>query len=94
VPDYPDSSVGLVRLLDAMGLKDQTLGRELLAHMSGAANGQEEALNAMVGFVRGIGPRDSLEAALATQMAAVHALSMQFAGHAANDKARELWWIV
>jgi hypothetical protein len=86
VPDYPDSSVGLARLLDAMGLKDQTLGRELIAHMSGAANGQEEALNAMVGFVRGVGPRDSLEAALATQMAAVHALSMRFAGQLASSK--------
>ena len=30
VPDYPDFSVGLVRLVDALGLKDQRLGRELL----------------------------------------------------------------
>ena len=79
VPDYPDVSVGVVRLVDALGLKDQRLGGELLIQMSAVANGNEDALNAMIGFVRGVKPRDSLEAALATQMAAVHALTMKFA---------------
>jgi hypothetical protein len=79
VPDYPDSSVALVRLLDAMGLKDKGLGRELIAQMAAVANGQEDALKAMIAFVRGLEPRDSLEAALATQMAAIHWTTMTFA---------------
>jgi hypothetical protein len=33
----------------------------------------------MIAFVRGLEPKNSLEAALATQMAAVHALTMSFA---------------
>jgi len=79
VPDYPDASVGLVRLVYAVGLKDQTLGRQMLTQMADVANGNEDALNAMIGFVRSLEPRDSLEATLATQMAAIHWAIMTFA---------------
>jgi hypothetical protein len=48
------------------------------------ANGHEDALNAMIAFVRGVGPRDPLEATLATQMAATHALTMNFARRLTN----------
>ena len=84
--DHPDFSVGQVLILDAIGVKDQSLGRELLAQMACVANGQEDALNAMIAFVRGVGPRDSLEATLATQMAATHALTMNFARRLNNAK--------
>ena len=84
-PDHPDLSVGLVLLIDAIGLKDQSLGRELLSQMSGVAKGNEDALNAMIAFVRGLEPKDSLEATLATQMAAVHALTMRLASQLANS---------
>ena len=47
--------------------------------MSGVAKGNEDALNAMIAFVRGLEPKASLEATLATQMAAVHALTMRLA---------------
>ena len=59
-PDHPDLSVGLVLLIDAMGLKDQSLGRELLSQMSGVAKGNEDALNAMIAFVRGLEPKELL----------------------------------
>ena len=39
-PDHPDLSVGLVLLIDAMGLKDQYLGRELLSQMSRCGQGK------------------------------------------------------
>ena len=32
--DYPDASVGLVRLVDALGVKDQSLGREMLTQIA------------------------------------------------------------
>jgi hypothetical protein len=57
-PDHPDFSVGQVLLLDAIGLKDPALGRELLSQMAFVADGHEDALNAMIGFVRGLEPRD------------------------------------
>jgi hypothetical protein len=53
--------------------------------MSAVGNGNEDALNAMIGFMRGLGPRDSLEATLGTQMAAVHALRMRLAGQLASS---------
>jgi hypothetical protein len=57
VPDHPDASVGLVRLVDALGLKDQTLGRKMLTQLADVANGNEDALNAMIGFVRAFGAK-------------------------------------
>jgi hypothetical protein len=79
VPDHPNFSLGQILLFDAIGVKDPVLGKELLLQMTSAANGQEDTLNAMIAFVRGLEPKNSLEAALATQMAAVHALTMSFA---------------
>jgi hypothetical protein len=68
VPDHPDVSVGGILLLDAMGFKDPSLGNELLSQMASVANGHEDALNAMVAFVRGhvetIAQQDSAERAL------------------------------
>ena len=52
--------------------------------MSTVAKGNDDALNAMIAFVRGLEPKDSLEAALATQMAAVHALTMRLASQLAS----------
>jgi len=88
-PDHPDLGVGTVLLVDAIGLKDQSLGRELLSQMSGVARGNEDALNAMIAFVRGLEPKDSLEATLATQMASVHALTMRLASQLANSTTNE-----
>ena len=53
--------------------------------MSLVAQGNEDALNAMIAFVRGLEAKDSLEAALATQMAAVHALTMRLAGQLSSS---------
>jgi hypothetical protein len=84
VPDHPDLSVGGVLLVDAMGLKDQNLGRELLVQMSAVSRDNEDALNAMIAFVRGVEPKDALEATLATQMASIHTLTMRLAGQLAS----------
>ena len=84
-PDHPDLSVGLVLMVDALGLKDQNLGKELLWQMSLVAQGNEDALNAMIAFVRGLEAKDCLEATLLTQMAAVHALTMRLASQLANS---------
>jgi hypothetical protein len=79
VPDHPDAWVGLVRLLDAMGLKDPSLYSALLSQMAAVVDGDEDALNAMIAFVRGLEPKDALEATLAAHMASVHVLTMRFA---------------
>ena len=39
----------------------------------------------MIALVRGLEPKDSLEATLATQMAAVHGLTMRLANQLANS---------
>jgi hypothetical protein len=88
-PDHPDIFVGVVLLLDAIGLKDPNLGRELLRQMAAVADGHEDALNAMIAFVKGLQPRDALEAALATQMAAVHALGMRLASQLVTSKTHK-----
>ena len=88
-PDHPDFAVGQVLILDAIGVKDPSLGRGLLAQMASSVNGEEDALNAMIAFVRGLAPRDPLEATLATQMAATHALTMNFARRLNNAKTIE-----
>jgi hypothetical protein len=67
-----------------MGVKDWDVGGELIAQMSAVAGERDDSLNSMVATVKGIAPRDTLQATLASQMASVHVLT-----HEARQSARQ-----
>jgi hypothetical protein len=94
-PDHPDNGTGQMLLMDAFGTADFDFFNGLLDQLAnaGSKGGQidERRLNFMFSVVKGIQPRDQLEAMLAAQMAAVHMATMTFAprrGHTAAGQRR------
>jgi hypothetical protein len=82
--DHPSQGVARALLAEALGTEDRDFLNGLLSQLANATNTnepqtKEPALNFLVSVVRGIQPRDQVEAMLAAQMAAVHAASMTFA---------------
>ena len=75
-PDHPEPAVGEVLLMAALGTADHDFYGGLVRQLGEAcAQGgavDERALNFMLSVVKGIKPRDQVEAMLAAQMAAVH----------------------
>ncbi|HEV2604397.1 MAG TPA: hypothetical protein VGU24_12115 [Microvirga sp.] len=82
-PDHPNEAIGNVLLMEAVGTHNADFLRGLLNQLVNAASrGQEPdgpSTNFMLSVVKGIAPRDQVEAMLAAQMAAVHMASMAFA---------------
>ena len=81
--DHPDEAVGILALMRAIGTTDLDFYDGLMGHLVNASRGQnalsQSGTNFMLSVVKGIEPRDQIEAMLAAQMAAVHAASMTFA---------------
>lgn len=81
--DHPDKAVAAVLLAGAVGTNDlDFLGGILVQIANVASKGQTAdagAVNYMLSMVKGVQPRDQIEAMLAAQMAAVHNASMTFA---------------
>ena len=82
--DHPDRVYGELLMMEALGAGDLDFMHGLLKQMANASSKgkqseQEDELNFMVSVVIGIGPRDQVEAMLATQMAAVHLTTMRSA---------------
>jgi hypothetical protein len=81
--DHPDEAVGILALMRAIGTMDLDFYDGLMGHLVNASGGQnalsQNGTNFMLSVVRGIEPRDQIEAMLAAQMAAVHTASMTFA---------------
>lgn len=87
-PDH-DRGVGSVLLMEAFGTTDQDFANELLTLLSRLVTrrkGQidEGELNFLLAVVKGVRPRDQVEAMLAAQMAAVHVQTMTFARRLAH----------
>ena len=86
--DHPDSTIGQLLLMEALGTTNSDFARELVEQLlnvgtrDGKAN--ENGLNFQLAVVKGVKPRDEIEAMLAGQMAAVHASTMTFAGRLAS----------
>jgi hypothetical protein len=79
--DHPDEQIGLALVLEAFASADWDFAHGILSQLANA-HGQdidERGLNFMLSVIKGIEPRDQLEAMLAAQMAAVHVASMTFA---------------
>src|SRR4051794_22633849 len=74
--DHPDALIGHTLLMEAIGSMDTDFFLGLLMQVGTAAsNGlkvDEGAMNFMLAVIKGIEPKDQLEAMLAAQMAATH----------------------
>ena len=91
---HPDQGYGHVLLMEAFGTVENDFLCELLVELSRAVSegpqANEQRLNFMVAVIKGIKPQDQLETMLAAQMAAIHSLTMEFAGRLA--RAGDLAW--
>jgi hypothetical protein len=85
--DHPDEQIGRALVMEALAAADWDFVDGILKQLVNAsAQGQdidECGLNFMLSVIKGIEPRDQLEAMLAAQMAAVHVTTMTFARVAA-----------
>jgi len=87
-PDHPHDMTGHVLLMQALGTTDRDFHnaflRQLLETSSLGGEVDEERVNFMLSVIKGIKPRDQVEALLAAQMAAVHVSTMTFARRLAH----------
>jgi len=83
VPQHPHEDTGLLLLMDALGTEHLAFVRALLVQLAnvGPPGSEVSSANAnfMLSMVKGIKPKDQVEAMLAAQMAAVHVSTMNFA---------------
>lgn len=81
--DPPGAPNGMVHLMDAIGTHDLPFFNGYLTQLINATTQgkvpDEPSVNAALGFIRSIKPRDPTEACLAAQMAATHSAVMTFA---------------
>jgi hypothetical protein len=88
--DHPDKLVGEALVMEVLASADGDFVTGIVSQLANAsAQGQnidERGLNFMLSVIKGIEPRDQLEAMLAAQMAAVHVASMTFARRLAHVK--------
>lgn len=86
--DHPDSLLGLNLLMEATGTTDFKFLFGLLSQLGevGSKDGKvrEDAVNFMLSVVKGVEPKDQIEAMLAAQMAAVQMQTMTFASRLRN----------
>lgn len=78
--DHPGQVTGQAHLMAALGITDLTLAISILDNLGDLAKRRrgisQFELNSLLSMVRGIGPRDPLEAMLAVQMAAIHSATI------------------
>ncbi len=81
--DHVDRKTGGTLMLESLGLADGDAYTGLMLQIINAATKgrepQQESINQMLGLIQGIEPRDTIEAMLACQIAAVHNATMTFA---------------
>ena len=85
--DHPDPSTGTVAVMRALGTTDLDFFDGLLLQLVNAGQGKgpsDNAVDFMLAVIKGVEPRDQIEAMLAAQMAAVHMASMTFARRLAH----------
>jgi hypothetical protein len=86
-PDHPDATIGTLAVMRAIGTADLDFFDGLMLQLVNASKGQgpsENGVNFMLAVIKGVEPRDQVEAMLAAQMAAVHMASMTFARRLAH----------
>lgn len=79
----PELKHGIVALMDAVGTYDLLFFTGYLSQVVNATTQGKApdpaSVNAALGFIRGLKPRDELEAAMAAQMVATHKAAINFA---------------
>jgi hypothetical protein len=92
-PDHPDQPLADALLKEALGTVSADFASGLINQLAHAGSYgrqvNEDALNFMLSVVKGIKPKDQLEAMLAAQMAAIHTATMTFARRLANVETIE-----
>ncbi len=87
-PDHPEPALGHVLLMEALGITELDFLDGFLGQLANAGTQgptlDERGLNFMLAMVKGVGPKDQVEAMLAAQMAAVHMATMTFARRLAH----------
>jgi hypothetical protein len=87
-PDHPDTPLGYMLLMEALGTVSIDFVNGLLSQLADASSQgrsiDESGLNFMLAVVKGIKPKDQLEAMLAAQMAAIHLATLTFARRLAH----------
>ena len=85
--DHPHLAYGQFALMKAIGTSEIAFYDGLIGQLVNASKEQrasEKGTNFMLAVIKGIEPRDQIEAMLAAQMAAVHMASMTFARRLAH----------
>ncbi len=86
--DHPDPAFGHLAMLKAVGSTDgdflEGLLKQLINVGSHGPSPDEDGTNFALAIVKGVEPRDQIEAMLASQMAAVHLATMTFARRLAH----------
>ena len=86
--DHCDGAIGWIALMRAIGSTDYDFLEGLMSQHTNAGSHSpkpdDRGINFMLAVVKGIEPRDQIEAMLAAQMAAVHMASMTFARRLAH----------
>jgi hypothetical protein len=86
--DHPNNPTGVILLMEALGTKDLDFFNAFLGQLANVGSPgrdvDEQGINFVLSVVKGIEPRDQVEAMLAAQMAAVHAAAMTFARRLAH----------
>ena len=86
--DHPDAKTGELLLMEALGTADPYFLNGLLGQLANVGTQgravDERGLNFMLAVIKGIEPKDQVEAMLAAQMAAVHNATMTFARRLAH----------
>ena len=87
-PDHPDPATGFALLMESVGTDDVDFMVGLLEQLANVGSQgrrpDEKGINFMLSMVKGIEPKDAVEAMLAAQMAAVHNATMTFARRLAH----------
>jgi hypothetical protein len=84
--EHRDEFAGTALLMEAIATADADFFMGLVTQLAEAGGGEvdEHRLNFMLAVVKGIKPRDQMEAMLAAQMAAVHMATMNFSRYIAE----------
>jgi hypothetical protein len=87
-PDHQDEAIGSLLLMNALGTTEPAFLNFLLGQLANAGTQgrevDERGLNFMLAVVKGVEPKDQVEAMLGAQMAAVHMATMTFARRLAH----------
>jgi hypothetical protein len=87
--EHIDNMAGSALIMQSLGIANGAFFTSLLAQLATADGGEpdEQKLNFMLAVIKGIKPRDQLEAMLAAQMAAVHSATMRAARDLADAES-------